>query len=164
MDNRELQDTRELQDATRALAEREIYCNLSLMVDALLGSIDADDKEWWEEIEQLKLEATDLVFRCNSCDHDWEESPNFDEGRRCPKCESEDIFENEEQRQERASETEIYEWYSVSNWIATKLKEQGEIIYENWGHCLWGRTGTGQAVALDVSWQTIAKALKDEET
>jgi hypothetical protein len=49
----------------------------------------------------------------------------------------------------------------VSRWAGERLREQGEIVYEDWGHCLWGRCCTGQAIALDNSWQTIAAALKD---
>jgi len=54
---------------------------------------------------------------------------------------------------------EIYEWWLVNNWLADKLKEQGEPVLFADSHCYWGRTCTGQAIILDSTIQEIAKAL-----
>src|SRR5579864_5766786 len=44
---------------------------------------------------------------------------------------------------------EIYEWWIVSDWLAEKLKKQGEPILDNNYGTWWGRTTTGQAIFLD---------------
>jgi hypothetical protein len=44
---------------------------------------------------------------------------------------------------------EIYEYWIVSDFLAGKLEEQGEIIIENYGLTIWGRQTTGQAILLD---------------
>lgn len=55
----------------------------------------------------------------------------------------------EELEQEQEDPQEIFEWWVVSDWLASKLEEYGEPIlksdYETW----WGRTCTGQSIKLD---------------
>jgi hypothetical protein len=55
---------------------------------------------------------------------------------------------------------EIYEWWLVSDWLLDKLEAEGEPVlrtdYGDW----WGRTCTGQAIALDSVIQKIAKEFK----
>lgn len=43
--------------------------------------------------------------------------------------------------------SEIFEWWQVSDWLASKLEEQGECVISSFG--LWGRCTTGQAILLD---------------
>lgn len=44
---------------------------------------------------------------------------------------------------------EIFEWWFVSQWLYEQLREAGEpVIDSDYGY-LWGRTCTGQAIALD---------------
>lgn len=56
-------------------------------------------------------------------------------------------------------EAEVYEWWAVSSWLARRLRELDEVVltnsYGNW----WARTTTGQAIALDPAFQTLAKDL-----
>jgi hypothetical protein len=148
-----------LYQKTRDLVQREVICNMTSIVNELLKLSSVDDGPW-QEIDQLRFDATDRFFTCDDCGNEWEQSAS-DDDEQCPKCESENVTEDEDRRRERADETEIYEWWSVSRWAGERLREQGEIVYEDWGHCLWGRCCTGQAIALDNSWQTIAAALKD---
>lgn len=44
---------------------------------------------------------------------------------------------------------EIYEWWAVSQWLAEKLEEKGEIIAYAGMTCIWGRRTSGQAILLD---------------
>lgn len=44
---------------------------------------------------------------------------------------------------------EIFEWWVVSPWIAKKLLLAGEPVIDNEFGQWWGRTTTGQAIALD---------------
>lgn len=44
---------------------------------------------------------------------------------------------------------EICEWWAVSQWLAEKLEEKGEIIAYAGTTCIWGRRTTGQAILLD---------------
>jgi len=68
---------------------------------------------------------------------------------------AENLFynENDYEVQEGFSEAgdmkEVYEWYLVSDWFATKLAEKGEVIVRYGLSTWWGRQATGQAVYLD---------------
>ena len=45
---------------------------------------------------------------------------------------------------------EIYEYWSVSDWLAEKLQDKGERVECDFhGLCVWGRTTTGQAISMD---------------
>lgn len=47
-------------------------------------------------------------------------------------------------------EREIFEHWFVTEWLAEALEAKGERIDRDFaGHCVWGRTTTGQAIALD---------------
>jgi len=52
--------------------------------------------------------------------------------------------------------TEIYEYWAVTKWLAEKLKEKGEVVFELWDFHVWGRQTTGQAIKLDPVIQEIA--------
>jgi hypothetical protein len=82
-------------------------------------------------------------------------------------------WETEEERAERhadeedaardyirdnASPAEVYEWWAVSPWLAARLQERGEIVFDAGGLDVWGRCTTGQAIYMDYEIQQIAKA------
>lgn len=50
---------------------------------------------------------------------------------------------------------EVSEWWLVTSYLACKLKQQGEIIIDDYGCYWWGRTTSGQTIAMDGVMQTI---------
>ena len=59
---------------------------------------------------------------------------------------------------------EPYEHWSVSEWLAGKLEEQGCLIERDfYGHSVWGRETTGQSVSMDSCMIAIAKAICQPE-
>lgn len=54
---------------------------------------------------------------------------------------------------------EIYEWWAVSPWLYEQLKAQGEPVIDSFPH-LWGRTCSGQAIALDSVITRIEQKLR----
>ena len=50
---------------------------------------------------------------------------------------------------------DIFEWWAVGEWMKDQLLEQGEPVLENDYGTWWGRTTTGQAIALDSVIETI---------
>lgn len=52
---------------------------------------------------------------------------------------------------------EIMEYWAVDEWLANKLENKGEIIFEMLDFRVWGRQATGQAIKLDNIIQEIAK-------
>ena len=57
-------------------------------------------------------------------------------------------------------EPEVYEFWSVSEWLYERLKEWGEIVFECLDFYVWGRQTTGQAIYLDEVIQEIAEEYK----
>ena len=51
---------------------------------------------------------------------------------------------------------EVYEFWAISDWLADRLKEEGEVIFEMLDFNVWGRQTTGQAIMLDNVIQKIA--------
>lgn len=60
-------------------------------------------------------------------------------------------------------ESDVYEHWIVSNWLARKLAERGEVTGDVCGMTIWGRCTTGQAIGLDYVIQQIAAELWPEE-
>lgn len=56
--------------------------------------------------------------------------------------------------------SEIFEWWLISDHMARKLKEKGQVIWEDYGCCWWGRQATGQAILLDHVISMIAEDME----
>lgn len=59
------------------------------------------------------------------------------------------VYTEEEYEYLDENPQEVYEWWAVTNWLGDKLKERGEVVIEGWDHWYWGRSCTGQGIALD---------------
>ena len=60
------------------------------------------------------------------------------------------------EKDENGEYPEIYEFWSVDEWLGKKLEQAGEIIFECLDFVVWGRCTTGQAIYLDRVIQNIA--------
>lgn len=60
---------------------------------------------------------------------------------------------------ENCSVAEIYEWWLVSDWLARRLKDQGEVVLNNNYGTWWGRQCTGQAISMDPTIPDIVRSL-----
>lgn len=54
---------------------------------------------------------------------------------------------------------EVYEHWVVSDWLAKKLGERGEVVGEFAGLTVWGRCCSGQSISMDWVVQDIAKGM-----
>lgn len=52
---------------------------------------------------------------------------------------------------------EVFEFWLVTDWLASKLREYNEVIIEVDDLVIWGRTCTGQAIYMDDLIQEIAE-------
>jgi hypothetical protein len=57
---------------------------------------------------------------------------------------------------------EPYEHWIVSNWLASKLENKGEVVESYLGLMIWGRCTTGQAIYMDAVIEEICKEINDE--
>ena len=56
--------------------------------------------------------------------------------------------------------SEIFEWWLISDYMARKLKEKGQVIWEEYGCTWWGRQTTGQGILLDHVISMIAEDME----
>jgi len=67
---------------------------------------------------------------------------------------------NYKEDKETGEYPEIYEWWSVSDWLADKPESWNEIVLDYLDFKVWGRQTTGQAIILDSVIQEIAEEYK----
>lgn len=125
----------EKQKAVESFVSSEVYVCQSMLVEELLNkSIFSFD-----DIQNLYRVFDGKLLRPNTCYSCKLSFTSLDsETGECQDC-----FEENQAAQD------IFEWWIVSNWLANKLKGQGEPILENDFGTWWGRTCTGQAIYMD---------------
>ena len=52
---------------------------------------------------------------------------------------------------------EVLEWWLIDSWLAERLRQEGEVVIEEYGCYWWGRSTSGQAIYLDSVIQKIAE-------
>lgn len=52
---------------------------------------------------------------------------------------------------------DVLEWWLVDSWLAERLKQEGEVVIEEYGCYWWGRSTSGQAIYLDSVIQSICE-------
>jgi hypothetical protein len=69
------------------------------------------------------------------------------------------LFEayNYKEDEETGEYPEIYEFWSVDEWLYERLKERGEVVFECLDFYVWGRQATGQALYMDEVIQNLAE-------
>jgi len=60
------------------------------------------------------------------------------------------------------NEVEVFEWWIVSPYLASRLKNRNELIIDYGINKIWGRTTTGQSITLDWVIEDIYKQLKED--
>ena len=51
---------------------------------------------------------------------------------------------------------DVMEWWLIDGWLAERLKQEGEVIIDEYGCCWWGRLASGQAICMDSVIRKIA--------
>lgn len=126
--------------------QREVYACISDMAEYLFD---------WEGERYASYDEWDNIYKphCPKCNGiiDTNAYDDGDDEFECPDCgcmidtNSIDFYCEE-----------IYEYWLVSPYLGEKLRENGEAVLERYGAWVWGRTCTGQAIALDWVIENIA--------
>lgn len=125
-----------VQDITREFIYPHIYKNQSHLISHLQEQ--EVDGFWLDDINNLYMTDDEIIKYFDSYD-DMTNQDLIDEVRN----NGEDI-------------NEIYEWYLVSDWFLSKLKEINEPYIDNDYGEYWGRCCTGQSIYLDHNIQKLA--------
>jgi len=158
------------QEIKRRFVNREVFYNVSILIDELAKKIDMLEPEDYEELMKV-IEKPDYETAVEN-DHDchvqyskkldgyvWvnkdthEISEPFDTyNEACEDCVQENNLDYDY--------LEIYEHWIVSDFLARKLKAHGEAVGEILGLTVWGRATTGQAICLDYVISKICEELE----
>ncbi len=60
-----------------------------------------------------------------------------------------DLLEVQVQFNDEDYPDEALEHWLISDWLANRLREEGEMVIEFMGLTIWGRTTSGQAICID---------------
>ena len=63
---------------------------------------------------------------------------------------SNDLMEVQVQFNDEDYPDEALEHWLVSNWLAERLREEGEMVIDFMDLTIWGRTTSGQAICIDT--------------
>lgn len=132
------------------LVRNEVESRLSMTIARL---VELEDEWTIEAIQDAESEATSVALgNCKTCKGSGEITM-FDGDDEyledCPTCEA--IRDD--------GPGEIYEYWAVSSWLASKLAERGAIVLDMPDGKVWGRQTTGQAITLDGIIADIAAEL-----
>ena len=137
------------------LVEREVYCCLSDMVEAL---IEAEKLDIIKYLEYYGETGDGTVYTGPERDERVEELEQLLEDDELSGLDKEATQKELEELQELDCDRlpDIYEWWGVSSWLADKLKEEGQVVVDEFATSIWGRQTTGQAILLDSVISRIA--------
>ena len=116
------------------IVNQDIWCNDSMLMDVLFKK-DIDGFNWFEDIENLYYTDEELA---RNYDNIQEAKDNGEDMK------------------------EIFEWWRISEWLATKLKNHNEPIIDNDYGYWWGRTTTGQSITIDYVMGLISKDINNQ--
>lgn len=132
---------------------REVYHCVSHLVSELTSKAE-HFSEYEEDLYNAwhaPLTEDDFSYAVQCHDLDIGDCDTWQEA-----CELHDIEPSDYRR-------EVYEHWIVSDWLANRLEEHGErVLRDFFGLTVWGRTCTGQAIALDSVIGAIYDALHQE--
>lgn len=142
--------TARYQDAVRKLVDREVHYCVSHLISELAQLTDSDyyedifnvcaQDDWQEAAEEAGWSQFTDEFGAN-CYRDESDDQTYAAGDWQELCEAFNID---------PYVREAYEHWIVSDWLAGKLEEAGEMVSRDiYGLTIWGRCTTGQAILLD---------------
>lgn len=157
-----------IQSVCRKLVEREVIACVSYLVshfaqnpDACCGEVEYDDvlnlcqrmPDHSERIEEIDERLEEIQTELDDVDSPGKDHSAIEYG-------ATELEEEKEQLESDDDPIEALEHWIVSDWFASKLAEKGEITGELLGLTLWGRTCSGQMIALDSVIREIASDME----
>lgn len=118
-------------DKAKRLVQNDVYVCLSMLVTHLMSVDESFQDEYYNQDFTVKVD-------CYDCDGEDDD---------CWACD-----ENGEAQELR----EPLEYWSVSNWLAEKLRNEDESVIDYCGLNIWCRTASGQAIYMDYVINQIA--------
>ena len=150
------------------MIDQEVICNVSALVSTIVQAAQRDTSEFAEQalelcspVQDWESAAMEAGWKAGEDDDNnpgyVSESGDFSSAYSWQElCDDEGIDPHER---------EIFEHWFVTGWLAERLEAKGERIDRDFaGHCVWGRTTTGQSPEMDsVIEEVYADAKREYE-
>ena len=148
------------QDIKGKLVGREVKSCVSSLVEYILQkSYDDQNAPFtWDDVENYYIDNSEEIEELQEQIDKLEELEDLTEEQEKQLNNLKNQIEELESEQEEPQE--IYEWWSVTNWFADKLKAKGQCIVSDGYNSYWGRCTTGQAILLDGVISEIAEDME----
>lgn len=143
-------DSEEVDAWVERMINQEVMVCQSCLVDNLLANESVNEFNY-EDVENLYPDPTD--WDRTECVEWLEDRGDYLE-------EDTEVEDLQDTIREEADPAEIFEWYCVTTYLASKLDEQGEPLLRVDGLVWWGRTCTGQSIALDPTFYDIYASIQ----
>lgn len=103
---------------------------------------------------EIIMLGSDIIRELSNTNADWfynfmDESVNY-----YP------VNEEGERDEDNGEYPEVYEWWFITEYLAKKLEDKGEIVNYYFNTPLWGRRTTGQAISLDFVTSKICEEME----
>lgn len=153
-------ESAEYQNSVRDMVRREVgHCVSSLVADLAHGYANDALSGGLSDLCSQAFELCTSVpdYEEAAIQEGWTRDESADEFRLNDKGDGAEAVSSADDWQELCDEqniepyeSEVYEHWIVSTWLANRLAECGERVDKDFaGLCVWGRTCTGQAILLD---------------
>ena len=130
-----------MQDKTGRLVNQEVYSCVTSMVEYIL------QKSWEDENAPFNNEDIENMYAPDYSDMDESDLDDINEDYHGEDFTDYDFEDKVEYLTDNYEDSEIFEWWMVSGWLAQKLADMGECVIL--GDNIWGRKTTGQAIKMD---------------
>lgn len=148
------------QDIKGKLVGREVNVCVSGLIEYILQKSyeDTNAPFSWDDVENYYIDNSEEIEELQEQIDELEELEELTQEQKEQLEKLNDKIEELENEQEEPQE--IYEWWSVSNWFADKLKAKGQCILSDGWNSYWGRCTSGQAILLDHVISEIAEDME----
>ena len=120
----------------QSFLQTHVHARANLLIQELLekGQKDWDltSQQWYEDLFSQYEEDFDI----------WEVNEDYEGTNYCPPEPDPEL-------------REPFEFWIVSDYFASKLKENHHLVTNHWGFWMWGRETTGQSILIDYIFQKI---------
>lgn len=146
------------------LVNRDVLMRANITIKTLLESSDTGLLDDIGDLDVLRPEFKNWFWESDAYYNNSDEFKKFDEYTEEEREELTTELENSGRfDDEYYSDTDAegaYEYWFVTEWLADKLKENGETIIDGLDQMVWCRRTTGQAILLDYVISKIAEGME----
>ena len=116
---------------------KHVHARANMLISDILNNLDVNwhitDCAWYEDLFLQPQEQDEEDYLSNSDDYFSEKEVKY---------------------------RQPYEFWIVSDYFASKLKENNQLLTDHWGFWIWGRETTGQSILIDYIFQKIYNDFK----